>query len=712
MERKHMIVYGVLAGLLTACFVLLGAFLFSNSYLRLGETFVDLFNSVKFYFCEIFDISTPVDVSVTMPSDAIIFDTELPSKFEGFKEQFYEFLMLIFDKDNFFAWGEQTLKIIGGTAKISILVLPILMLLIVSIKLMYGKVNNKHNVDTIPLRVFKTISHYSYQPMKHFVVGFVSFLKQYSFVWKIWLLVWIANLNLLSIIVAFFAFYFYFAISFDFGSIYPQVVKLFKDFQVLFKDFPWYLLLPLLVVYLNKLRERIATDRLHHLELKNRGFINDLPIVTMTCGSMGKKKTTTVTDMALSQEIMFRNKAYELLINNDMKFPNFPWIAFEMELKKCMEHKTVFNLSTCKSFVQKKRERFEKHLDSSLQLYGYDYEKYGLVYDDALKESTLFDVLESYAQLYFIYVIESSLLVSNYSIREDNVIASEGNFPVWSSDFFPKHHRPSSRHSHILDFDVLRLGKKIVENNPNNGSFEFGVVVITEIGKERGNNLELKDIKKIASATNQKNDLFNSWLKMCRHSSTIDGFPFIKVFTDEQRPESWGADARDLCDILTIVKSESSRLALPWYIYEDMIQEWAFKFFLNLYQGFRFRRGDNTLFMYILKTIVGKLFSRNLRIYNRFGYYTILLNRERGTMDGKQVKKRYYISNKKIYADRFSTDCFSDYFNDLACKTKVGLNDYREYALTKASVDELKCQNSYFILSLYNDKGAYDDKTT
>ncbi|MCR4874456.1 MAG: hypothetical protein K5923_01770, partial [Clostridia bacterium] len=64
---------------------------------------------------------------------------------------------------------------------------------------------------------------------------------------------------------------------------------------------------------------------------------------------------------------------------------------------------------------------------------------------------------------------------------------------------------------------------------------------------------------------------------------------------------------------------------------------------------------------------------------------------------------RYYVINKKIYADRFSTDCFSDYFNDRARQTKVGLDDYEEYMETKASVEELKMQNSYFINSLYKE---------
>ena len=73
-------------------------------------------------------------------------------------------------------------------------------------------------------------------------------------------------------------------------------------------------------------------------------------------------------------------------------------------------------------------------------------------------------------------------------------------------------------------------------------------------------------------------------------------------------------------------------------------------------------------------------------------------------MNGDREEKQYYVLNKKIYSDRFSTDCFSDYFNDRARKTTIGLDDYEEYMTTKASVEELKKQNSYFINSLYKDE--------
>ena len=278
-----------------------------------------------------------------------------------------------------------------------------------------------------------------------------------------------------------------------------------------------------------------------------------------------------------------------------------------------MEHGAVHNLATVKKWVALKRDRYTRNCNTDAQLYGYDIARYGGEFNDALKVSGLFEVLETYALAYFVYVIESSLIVSNYSVREDNEISSSGNFPMWRTDFFPEG-ITEGRHAHILDFDALRLGKKVIENNPHSGSFEFGVVAITEVGKERGNNLELKEVKKGTRETNQKNDLFNSWLKMCRHSATIDNFPFIKVFTDEQRPESWGADARDLCEILHIVSAGEQRLALPFYTIEDALSRWLFERFVSLYYDFRFRRGDNSLLVHILKSLVAVLWRRNLRI--------------------------------------------------------------------------------------------------
>lgn len=690
---------------ITAAFILLGAFVFGDSYLRFGETTKDFGLSVGYYFCTLFGLDHDIVPSVTEYSSVMDWDILLPSDFEGFTSQAKSFFSLLVDGENFAGYWAKVGDVMLVLLKVAAIILPCLLILGLVIWRLYKSGNTKHNKDTVPLKVFKSFSRCLYQPLKRTVLSYRDFLTEHRAVWILWAVMWAFHLNAASIVMGFLAYYFYFVLSFDVANLYVQVCKLFIDLQVIFRYFPWWCIAFVCWLLFDHWRKNIAQNRLRHFEARNCGFINELPIVSMACGSMGKKKTTLITDMVLSQEVMFRQKALEILQQNDMKFPYFPWIAFEDELRRCMEYGTVYNLASVKAWVALKRSRFIRHRNAQTQLYGYDYARYGTTFDDSLKISRLFEVLETYAQAYFIYVLESSLIVANYSVRTDNLMADNGNFPMWLTDFFPKHRRLESRHAHILDFDVLRLGKKVLENNPQAGSFEFGVVAITEIGKERGNNLELKEVKKVTDEANQKNDLFNSWLKMCRHSATVDNFPFIKVFTDEQRPESWGADARDLCDVIHIVSSGEQRLALPFYTIEEMISEWAFNRFIRLYEDFRFRRGDNTLLVHILKSVTAWLWRRNLRIYNRFGYSILKIEKERGTMDGKTENKKYYLMNAKIYAKRFSTDCFSDYFNDMAKKSKTGLMDYIEYATEKATVGELKMQNSYFINLLYGNAG-------
>jgi hypothetical protein len=132
-----------------------------------------------------------------------------------------------------------------------------------------------------------------------------------------------------------------------------------------------------------------------------------------------------------------------------------------------------------------------------------------------------------------------------------------------------------------------------------------------------------------------------------------------------------------------------------------MICETLFDCFVDLYYNVRYRRGDNTLLVHILKSVTAWLYKKNVRIYNQYGYAVSQIEKERGTQDGNVEKKKYYLMNQKIYTNRFSTDCFSDYFNDMAKKSKMGLHDYLTYQAEKATVEELKMQNSYFINGLY-----------
>lgn len=374
--------------MLTALFILLGIFVFRQSYCRAIESLIDLFGGFKYYLCTLFEIETSGLPSVTEYSKVIEWSAILPSDYENFKVNATEYFVALISKENFLSWLSMSGNKIGVWAKVITILLPGIVGLFIVIKRLYASGNTKHNVDTVPLRIFKKASAVLYQPVKRFICGYIEFLRKHSGILTLWCVMWILHLNLASIIIAFFAYYFYFAVSFDVGSIYTQVVKMVLDLQPFFRFFPWWSLVIFAYVLFERFRKKVALNKLRKYEAKNCGFINELPIVSMTCGSMGKRKTTMITDMALSQEVMFRQKAFSILQKADMKFPYFPWICFEKELAACIEYGTVYNLATAKDWVALKRSRFEKHHNCEWQLYGYDCERYGLEYDDALKKAS------------------------------------------------------------------------------------------------------------------------------------------------------------------------------------------------------------------------------------------------------------------------------------------------------------------------------------
>lgn len=688
---------------ITISFLLLSIFYFKYAFPRLLESFKDLWNSMVYYVSELFELGLTGEISVIeftkMP---FVLPWNLPNTWEEFKVLWTDYWDLVFTKENFMNYLIWLGDVLYYLSKILIMVMPLIIVIIMLLN-KDVKQNNDYNKDSNALKWWKKyIEKKIYLPIKKWLLEFIQFIKEHPYYFKIWLWIWAFNFNIITIFVEFVAYYLYFVASFDLVSIYTQVLKLLMDLSICIDFIPTPIWILIFMIIFDIIRKNIGYSRLNHMEHRDRGFINERPIVIMLVGTMGKKKTTIITDMALSQEIMLRDKAFEKILEADLKFPYFPWVNLENSLKQAIERHSVYNLATCRRFAKSKCKKWLKK-PNILNIFGYNYERYGLFYDNKLNVTDIWKVIEDYVQLYFVYIIQSSLLISNYSIRTDNVLDDLGNFPLWNTELFRRDSRmleAYSRHSHILDFDSLRLGKKVIENNKNADMFEFGVINITEIGKERGNNLELQTIKKNDNSTNQKNDLFNSWLKMVRHSATIDNFPFVKVICDEQRPESWGADARDLCEIVRINECSPMNLTMPFFALEDLISQIVLDKFQTRYYNYRFNRSDNTLPMYLYHGFASLLNKYLKGIYNTFGYYKIKVSVEDGTQDGQAKQGKYFLMSKKIYSKRFSTDCFSDYFHEKALRSYIGLDDLDEFATEKASFEEMMKENSYFFNDL------------
>lgn len=707
-----------------AC-LLCSVFIFPNAFIRISESFNDLWNSICFYVKELFNPNINATPTVndysSVPASPIF---GLPETWEEFQIKYKAFWKLFFSFKNIQAYLTNGSDFLYNFCQIVlILVIPLALLFIILFQRYLNKNVVKDNVDSKPLTFYKYLQLKIYKPVNNWCLTFLDFINTHKNYKTFCLLLWLYNFNVFTIIIEFIAFYLYFVVSFDFVNIYRQFYKLFCDLSVVISFIPTFLWVIIGYFLFCRIRKNIGYKGLYHNESKDCGFINERPIVTMCCGSMGKKKTTMITDMALSENVILRDKALEKMFNIDMNFPEFPWINLERFVRHCIDKHIIYSLASCRRVIKelftcfitsinykgtpvekavKRRLRRKYKLLYENLLFDYDLALYPLTYYDELSETSIWKAIEDYAQLFTIYLKET-YIVANLSVRSSSKVIDNGNFVLWDDDFFMRDNRnlaEFSTYSKILPFDALRLGKKLVKDNVYKDVFEFGVVVITEIGKERKNNLELQGKKKNDEDANQKTDGFNDWLKMVRHSATVDSYPFVKVLCDEQRPESWGADARDLCEIVSIDESTETKLTMPWFFAEELMYDFMFKRFMNFYYKYRLNRSDNTLLMHVVKKICSSYLKYYNRIYNTFGYFELKTIIEKGTQDGEKKAKSYYLSKKKIYSKVFSTDCFNGFFTEKALRSKVGFDDLPNYAGVKATLDELLQQNSYFIYEM------------
>lgn len=704
-DYRHIICIAITLG-----FVALGVFKFFGSVGRIIESCRDVGLSAAYYFCELFRIPHTITPTVNEFPKIPFFDfaggTEapaipIPQEWQEFREGWAVYWQTWAMSENFFAYLSFLGDLLYGLSMFVLCVLPFIIVLYIALQKLLKTGNDRHGEETKPLRLFKRVAAVTYRPVKHWLISFFVFLRERGVYWKLWLVLWLFYFNVFAIGLEFIAFYLYFVVSFDFLNIYRQVYKLLLDLWPGLTFFPawcWGVAAMLLLGHIAKKR---AYARLRHNERKNRGFLNERGVVTIVGGVMGAGKTALVTDMALSAEVQLRDQAFEIIVESDLKFPFFPWPALESELERAIAFHGVYSVPSCKAWLNKKKLRWQKS-PCREKIFGYDYERYGLTYDDGHKMADVWQVLEDYACAYFIYTVQSSLILANYSIRTDNVMQSAGHFPVWDTDFFSRDSRTQaaiSRHAHILDFDMLRLGKILLQNNPNRNAFGFGVYVVTEIDKERKNTPELAEVKRNTDECNQKNDLFNVLLKMSRHACVIAKRVFVKVIADLQRFGSLGGDVRELGEVVTIEGKGELSPVLPFFSpfwFGSMLSEWVLQKFVGLYYEYRYLRGDDCLTMYILKSLAAALQRHDRRVRNTFDCAVLTLTVESGKQDGEPLARKWYKMPKKVYANRYSTDCLAGIFERRAEQNAVGLDDLPEYAGERATWDELQKQNSFF----------------
>ena len=700
-------------------------FLFPNSLARLGETIRDLGTSIAYYFVEIIQPNgNPVRPTVLgFPEWQFTEDkwenlNVLPYTWEEFVYLWYRFWGVFFTEENFLGYWHAIGDFMYYASRILLLVVPFIALIILKVNSYKGTECRERNKKSKALKLYEKFVFKVVYPVIAWVKDFIGFCKENNGYTSIWLVLWLLHFNVISIVIGFTAYYFYFSASWDISTLYRQLLKLQIDLSPIVRFIPALIWALLALWIYNYICRSMAFTRLYYAERCNRSFLSDRGIVTTVYGEMGIGKTQMITSMALSSEIDQFDMAFEILLEKDLQFPNFPWQTFRDELRKKIDNRTIVDLPTCRKWVQNARVFFDRitsiytaeeyrekrrkyRLLKEDYTFGYDYTHYRTTYNDELKITHLFEALEDYACAYLIFTVKTTLLFSNYSIRVDSILKDLGNMPSRNNDFFdrePEMQEAYSHHAHIIDMDMLRLGKKIIKNNPKARRLSFGTFVITEIDKEFKNMQELKEMKINEREANQKNDLHNACIMMSRHAAVVANRVFIRIIADLQRPEAWGAGGRELGEVIYISDKSELAPALPFFSPYWLCQgvfEWVKNKWESFYAEYIENRCDSTLFTYLAKNITAKINNHYDKVNGLFGTQTLSLEIQSGRLDGEVKKEKWRLIMKKDRSRRYRTACLEAVFDSYEPNT-MHIDDFIMYAGEVGTQEENELQNSYF----------------
>ncbi len=716
-------VYDIVSMILIGVSLLFSFFQFLPVATRFVQAVIDLGVSFAYYFTEnVLLITGLVTPTIGTIPDGI--EAVLPFDWEEMQAKLETYFVLFAQKENLEAY---LLKVLYDFLDFLIVVCNILPMVIAGIAvfvLVYTSENNNYDEKTKPRKVYEKLEEKVLHPTIGFVRGYLLHIKGRK-IEKALKWIWLYNLNVVTIGLEVLAYLFYFSVSFfEIHSFYALIVRVAFDLTVPIAFIPWWLWIIFGYNVFNKMRRKIGMGLLYAYQAANKLFLELYLGALFLVGKQRAKKTTIITDMALNQEVIFREQAYERLATRDKQFPFFPWQSLELFIMAGVESHDLPTLASIREFFNKLRQRFDREQNQRYTseskknaliflrkkygytwddfLFGYDYEKHGLTYNDHLTNIDVFEAIEAYAQLFYIYAAPTSLLFGNYAIRTDILWDDKGNFPVMDADMLsrsPETMEEDSQQSHVARMDCFRLLKVMNPEDPYKDGFEVGVLNMMEMAKERGNQNSNAGVKAGDGSVNAKNDGFEMNIKMQGHASTIDNYTFFRLLLDDQRPDSLSAENKDLCTVIKIKTVDDARIVMPFSLPDELIYRLATSIHDKIYYKLRHLRGDanNTLLVYLMKKLYGFIFRHYDRISKEFGVYVAHLNIWDAMQDEQLTDKgKYYICAKQTYANRFATDGIKQFYHKKALNSEYGLNDFPTFEGKHITVSEMEESESIF----------------
>ena len=676
----------------------------------LAKSAVELADSSVYYFRSIFSEEPIVDQRISFLSfDESIVKSVVPINITVFGYHFLSFWEIMFNGDFASLTWSNFFVFLANFAKFILLIaLPVVVLFVVIYNLIYRKIpDSDPEKESVPLKIFLYFKKYVLDPVTTFCKNlwfeFVYGAKRMFFLTAIILVLY--NLNIISFVLSFFAWYLYFVFSIDFVSIWYLFVKLLICLSPLLKPIFWPLWFIVFIALIIYLKIKSGFRRLEDMYEKNDEFVEELGIITGIYGVPGSGKNLLEIAIATQKEVLLRRQAESSMMEIRSEFPDFPFRSLEAEVESLFNGNEKVN----KIQIEKHFERKFKDLD---EIYGYDLKTKKNAHYDQLKVADIKSELTDYAQLYYIYI--SALASSTYSLRYDKGIVVDGNFPSLTYDFFHRDFRDdhNSENAKIFDLNLIRLQNQVDsedydidddKKDKNITLFDFGLLTLSEFGKDRGN--RYTNIARKEQKVKPFNDGLANCLGVLRHLTTVRYKQYGFIIWDDQKLSSFSGyeSAMAETNIFITGKKSNNKLALPLWWIESILLQWFSWKFNNRYSKYIRLRNDKTLYSYYVGHCSSFFNNLTRNINSIFGYRRMSLSLSGVNVNGAQESRgesSFFLMNKIVFSNRYRTDCYKGFFDKLKMQAKKGINQFDSFEGNAATIDELIKTRGYFASEL------------
>lgn len=710
-------------------------FRFQSVFGRMIYAIKDVVLSIAFFlFGWIPGVKIPISVT-EIPSNAVAI---IPLTWEEFSAALKATWELMNDRKHFLRYLAKWLSTISSilSAIMPVIIVGILLiwigyLIYVPKKKKGRKAKNGEKKQVIPKKGRRSETKqlkafYKLEKKLHPIINFFrryekNFLRVFRWYRIALLLIWLYNLNVFTIVLEAVAYILYFSVTYDFSSLYSQFAKLAIDLYIPLEFLPWWAKLILGFKIFHAIRTWIGDKLLKKYMKKLMEWLEKIPGAIFFFGKQRCGKTTLATVMGLLESARFRIACWKALKSCRKEFPHFPWRNVERTIRESMQRHVIYNLPTALALIEELQRLYESeggvwdenrcvkkikrlkrkypYYGSNL-LFGYNYEKFPLTYNTALKIVNIFECLSDYARLYFIYRSPKPLIFSSYRVRTDEVQKCCGNLEKYDLNLTKRKSKDIkriSKNSHVLYWDSVRLGKLMDPRNEYKNAAEFGVFIATEYEKEVGNQNTTSGEKRDGSECNRKNDGHSDWIKTVTHMATIKGTTYLRWICDGHRTGGMAAEFNELCTNAHIKKKSESKIILPFFAFEEALWLLLGKLYDWLEDKFSYYRGDRTLAMYLIDKLYMPFEHYCDRIKNRYSCYTNVIDWTDG-MNGESIKDnvRHVVPHCLAFNDRFATDTIGSFFYKKSSKSKTGVNDVPLFETDRMTFKEMTECGSHF----------------